>query len=199
MLADLAVKQRHLVYEANIWRSLTVTNLLLPVTCLLLRKILARSNTILQGALELRDWRHNLIPVLYFTMSGKKTLPIPPRVSISNLKLVLPDACVPEPGPLAESLFCLLLGAKLSVLDADESLIPLESDARPESLDGLLTVSAADVTVPEAVAVEVDRLSLDVGAGGVDVVVVDNFLFSSLNCSCCFRAKDQQHVRQHSL
>ena len=120
-------------------------------------------------------------------------------VRISNLKQVLPDACVPEPVPLVESLFCLLLGAKPSGLDPDESLIPLESDVRPESLDGLLTVSAADVTMLEAVAVEVDRMSLDVGAGGVDVVVVDNFLFSSLNCSCCFRVKDQQHVRQQSL
>ena len=132
-------------------------------------------------------------------MSGTKRLPIPPRVSISSLKLVLPDACVPEPVPLAASLFCLLLGPTLSVLDAVESLIPLVSDARPESLDGLLTVSAADVTVLEAVVVEVEWLSLDVGAGGVDVVVVDNFFFSSLNCSCCFRAKEQQHVRQHSL
>lgn len=68
------------------------------------------------------------------------------------------------------------------------SLIPLLSDARPESLDGLLTVPAADVTVLEVpVTVEVDRLSLDVGASSVDVVVVDNFLFSSLNCSCCFK------------
>ena len=122
----------------------------------------------------------------------------PPTRLASNLKPVLPDACVPEPVPLAESLFCLLLGPKPSVLDADESLIPLLSDARPESLDGLLTVSA-DVTVLEAVTVEVDRLSLDIDAGGVDAVVVDNFLFSSLNCSCCFRAKEQQQVRQHSL
>jgi len=118
-------------------------------------------------------------------------------LSICNVKLVLPDACVPEPVPLTESLFCLLLGPKPSVLDADESLIPLLSDARPESLDGLLTVSAADVTVLEAVTV--DGLSLDVEAGGADGVVVDNFLFSSLNCSCCFRAKEQQRVRQHSL
>lgn len=109
---------------------------------------------------------------------------------MSNLKLDLPDACVPEPVPLAESMFCLPLGPKPSVLDADESLIPLLSDARPESLEGLLVVPAADVTVIEApVTAEVDRLSLDVEAGGSDVVVVDNFLFSSLNCSCCFRKR----------
>lgn len=129
------------------------------------------------------------------TKSGVRKLPIPPPLSglayrISNLKPVLPDACVPEPVPLAESLFCLLLGPAPSVLDADESLIPLLSDARPESLDGLLVVPAADVTVLEApVTVEVGRLSLDVDAGGFEVVVVDNFLFSSLNCSCCFRKR----------
>lgn len=129
------------------------------------------------------------------TKSGVRKLPIPLPLSglayrISTLKPVLPDACVPEPVPLAESLFCLLLGPAPSVLDADESLIPLLSDARPESLDGLLVVPAADVTVLEApVTVEVGRLSLDVDAGGFEVVVVDNFLFSSLNCSCCFRKR----------
>lgn len=89
-------------------------------------------------------------------------------------------------------LFCLPLGPEVSVLDADESLIPLPSDARPESLDGLLTVSAADVTVLEVVVtVEVDWLPLEVDAGGGEVVVVDNFLLSSLSCSCCFEENKQ--------
>ena len=144
-----------------------------------------------------------MIPVHFqitVTTPGKnKTIYTPHGFSKTSLKLVLPDACVPEPVPLAESLFCLLLGPRSSVLDEDESLIPLLSDARPESPDGLLTVSAAAVTVPEAVTVEVDRFSLDVEAGGVDAVVVDNFLFSSLNCSCCCRAKEQQQASLHAL
>lgn len=132
-------------------------------------------------------------------MSGLRKLHVPTPLHfsglayrISDLKPDLPDACVPEPVPLAESLFCSLLGPTPSVLDADESLIPLLSEARPESLDGLLVVPAADVTrrVPQApVTVEVDGLSPDVDAGGSEVAVVDNFLFSSLNCSCCFRKR----------
>ena len=48
--------------------------------------------------------------------------------------------------------------------------------------------------------VEADRLSLDVDVGGVNsAVVVDNFLFSSLNCSCCFREMKQKQVRQNFI
>ena len=113
--------------------------------------------------------------------------------SISNTNLpALPDVCVPEPLPLPWPLFCLLLGAEVSVLDANESLIPLLSDARPESLDGLLIEPAKDVTVVEvAVTVDVDRPPLEVDTGGVGVVFVVNFLLSSLNCSCCFEEKEQ--------
>ena len=187
--------QAHLVYEATTW---TVSYFLQGKSQHVLTPFKRRTQAqSLKAQFDTCPVSTNFTTSV--TMLSTKRLPIPPRVSISSLKLVLPDACVPEPVPLAESLFCLLLGPTLSVLDAVESLIPLVSDARPESLDGLLTVSAADVTVLEAVVVEVDRLSLDVGAGGVDVVVVDNFFFSSLNCSCCFRAKEQQHVRQHSL
>lgn len=93
------------------------------------------------------------------------------------------------PGPLV----CLLLVPDVSVLDVDESLIPLLSDVRPESLDGFLTVLVADVTVLEvAVTVVVDWLSLELNAGGVEVVVADIFLLSSLNCSCCFEEKERQ-------
>lgn len=104
--------------------------------------------------------------------------------------MVLFDVCVLELVLLVVFLFCLLLGIKFFVFDVDELLIFLVLDVRFELLEGLLIVFVVDVIVLEVVVVEVVRLLFDVDVGGVDVVVVDNFLFLFFNCFCCFRVKE---------